>query len=565
MDEDLNENETLNEDGYTAFPAAKSPSTGAFGRFGTFFAKAFRKQKKKGRPFTKPPLEGDAQDPKSGDTFEDYTTGIGVNRSGMPKMPKVEVSRKRKYQDFESMDEYPEIGAALDIYADDATLVDDNTDFLKIQTEDRIVKEEIERFFDTIEMKRFLWDIARNVAKYGDCFCENIIDLNNTEAGIQRLKILNPNFVYRKEDQYGYLKGFMQEIPKKGYGDANALGGGGNSPFTGGGTLLNLDKNQIIHFRKRTSDQNFYPYGKSILAAGVRAWKSLKMMEDAMLIYRLQRAPERRAFYIETGNLPQTKVENFMERIKQKFKKEKFWNAQSGTIDERYNPLSADEDFFIPVRNGQGAKVEVLPGAQNLGDIDDVKYFRDKLLSALKIPKDYIVEQDSSPERKANLSQLDVKFAKSVMRLQRDIEIGIETLIRRHLKLREFPLSMMKNFKIQMIVPSDLFEKKRLEADEQKLRIVQAVKGLQLFPDNFIYKRYFDMTEYDIVELKEELKKASEEEQQAQQQMGGGMPGAPGAPGMPPGPGGMPPGGAPPEGPAQGGGPGGLGGAPPAA
>ena len=254
-----------------------------------------------------------------------------------------------------------------------------------------------------------------------------------------------------------------------------------------------------------------------------------------------------------------------MERIKQKFKKEKFWNAQSGTIDERYNPLSADEDFFIPVRNGQGAKVEVLPGAQNLGDIDDVKYFRDKLLSALKIPKDYIVEQDSSPERKANLSQLDVKFAKSVMRLQRDIEIGIETLIRRHLKLREFPLSMMKNFKIQMIVPSDLFEKKRLEADEQKLRIVQAVKGLQLFPDNFIYKRYFDMTEYDIVELKEELKKASEEEQQAQQQMGGGMPGAPGAPGMPPGPGGMPPGGAPPEGPAQGGGPGGLGGAPPAA
>ena len=463
------------------------------------------------------------------------------------------------------MDEYPEIGAALDIYADDATLVDDNTDFLKIQTEDRIVKEEIERFFDTIEMKRFLWDIARNVAKYGDCFCENIIDLNNTEAGIQRLKILNPNFVYRKEDQYGYLKGFMQEIPKKGYGDANALGGGGNSPFTGGGTLLNLDKNQIIHFRKRTSDQNFYPYGKSILAAGVRAWKSLKMMEDAMLIYRLQRAPERRAFYIETGNLPQTKVENFMERIKQKFKKEKFWNAQSGTIDERYNPLSADEDFFIPVRNGQGAKVEVLPGAQNLGDIDDVKYFRDKLLSALKIPKDYIVEQDSSPERKANLSQLDVKFAKSVMRLQRDIEIGIETLIRRHLKLREFPLSMMKNFKIQMIVPSDLFEKKRLEADEQKLRIVQAVKGLQLFPDNFIYKRYFDMTEYDIVELKEELKKASEEEQQAQQQMGGGMPGAPGAPGMPPGPGGMPPGGAPPEGPAQGGGPGGLGGAPPAA
>ena len=154
-----------------------------------------------------------------------------------------------------------------------------------------------------------------------------------------------------------------------------------------------------------------------------------------MLIYRLHRAPERRIFYIDTGNLPQTKVEMFMERIKAKFKKEKFFNNESGNADERYNPLSAEEDFFVPMKNGQGTKIETLPGAQNLGEIDDVRYFRDKVLASMKIPKDFIVEKDKSPERKANLSQLDAKFAKAVMRVQRDTEVCLETLIKRHLEL----------------------------------------------------------------------------------------------------------------------------------
>ena len=158
---------------------------------------------------------------------------------------------------------------------------------------------------------------------------------------------------------------------------------------------IELDKNQIIHFRLQTSDPYFYPYGRSIAAGSRSTFRSLKLMEDAMLIYRLQRAPERRIFYIDIGQMPTSKAEMYVERIKQKYKKEKYYDTSRNTINERYNPMSADEDFFVPVKGRQSStKIETLPGAQNLGDVDDVKYFRDKLLAALKIPKDYIVEKD---------------------------------------------------------------------------------------------------------------------------------------------------------------------------
>ena len=249
-----------------------------------------------------------------------------------------------------------------------------------------------------------------------------------------------------------------------------------------------------------------------------------------MLIYRLARAPERRVFYVDVGNMPATKVEMYMERLKQKFKKEKFWDSQTGNISERYNPLSTDEDFFVPTRPKGSTKIETLPGAQNLGETDDVKYFRDKLLAALKVPKDYIVEKDKSPERKANLSQLDIKFARAVTRVQREVEIGLTTLVKRHLTLRKIPIPTMKGLEINLCPPSDMFEKRRLELDEQKTRVVQAVKGLELFPDEWLYETYYQMSDDTISSMKEKMKKQLEEKAElmaAQDPMAGGM-------GMPP-------------------------------
>ena len=257
------------------------------------------------------------------------------------------------------------------------------------------------------------------------------------------------------------------------------------------------------------------------------------MMEDAMMIYRLSRAPERRIFYVDTGNLPTSKAEMYIERLKQKFNKEKYYNTNKGTVDARFNPMSMDEDFFVPSKNGKGTKIDTLPGATNLGEIEDVSYYRDKLLAALKVPKDYIVEKDSSPERKDNLSQLDVKFARTIQRVQVDIETGLENMAKRHLQLKEYPASLIKNLKIKLPEPSDMSAKRKLDIDEQKTRVIAAVQQLGLFSIDEIYREYYDMTPEEIKEMKAELEKQREEEaerMQEEQAMMGGMPGMEGAP-----------------------------------
>jgi len=503
MASEIDKNQNLNE----SFTNFKDPNytghlntaTGkSSGFFGKFFSTRGRKPKRGGR------LSGDTV--KAADIFSDIP-GIGISK-GMVHLPQIEYDKRKRYQDYEKMDEYPEIGAALDIYADDGTQKHLNGDILHISSDSKPVKLELENFIKNTNLKQYIWDIFRNVAKYGDCFVENIVDLNNPGAGIQRLKILNPNYITRVENQYGYLQKFMQEVPD------TRSGGGANDPnATGNGTgkYLELNKDQISHFRIHTSDPNFYPYGKSIVFPAINAWRSLKLMEDAMLIYRLARAPERRVFYVDTGNLPTSKVEMFMERLKQKFKKEKFFDPTSGKINERYNPLSTDEDFFVPVKGkGNGTKIETLPGAQNLGETDDVKYFRDKLLAALKVPQDFIVEKEQSPERKSNLSQLDIKFSRAVARLQREIESSLNLIIKRHLTLRKFDKNLINAVEVTLCPPSDLQEKRRLELDEMKTRVVQAVKGLELFTDDYIYSNYFQMNE-----VREEQMQEQAEQQEA--------------------------------------------------
>jgi hypothetical protein len=212
--------------------------------------------------------------------------------------------------------------------------------------------------------------------------------------------------------------------------------------------------------------------------------------------------------------MPATKAEMFMEKVKEKFKKEKYYNSNDGTVDSRYNPLSADEDFFVPTRGNQGTKIDTLPGAQNLGEVDDVRYFRDKLLAALKVPKDYIVEKDKSPERKANLSQLDAKFARVITRVQQQVEVGFEQIAKRHLALVGYPASLVKEVKIVLPDPSDTFTKRKMEIDEQKARVVQAVVGLGIFPKKTIYKEFYDMTDEEIQHTMNELEKEQDAAQE---------------------------------------------------
>ncbi len=521
MADELNKNGKLDESsiGYTKFGAGGpddrlGPYFYPTGRLGQFLARFFAT---KAAPFMH--KQGDQgptpQAHLAGDTVQnadvitpDRLPAVGALSRTSLQLPELERTRRERYKKFEEMDDYPEIGTAFDIYADDATQKNLRGSRWTIQSKEQLVVDEINTLFEVLNMDRHYWDIIRNTIKYGDCFMETIIDINNPRKGLQRMKVLNPNFIIRVENEYGYLTDFLQEIP-----DANDWTAYGSAASNMTGTAyITLDRNQIVHFRLRTSDPMYYPYGKSIAATAVRVFRSLKLMEDAMLIYRLARAPERRIFYIDVANMPATKAEMYMEKVKEKFKKEKYYDSNAGTIDARYNPLSADEDFFVPTRGNQGTKIETLPGAQNLGEVDDVRYFRDKLLASLKVPKDYIVEKDKSPERKANLSQLDAKFARVIGRVQQQVEIGLEQIAKRHMALVGYPASLIKELKIILPDPSDVFTKRKMEIDEQKARVIQAVVGTGLFPKSTIYKEFYEMTDQEIEHTLEELKKEKEEE-----------------------------------------------------
>lgn len=513
----VNENERVDEhSGYTSFGGASSRFTSWFypsGKLGRWLAsfsgsKAKPYVARQGEPGDTPmhPLGGDAVVKDDVVKSRGPAGTLGYMRGGMPHLPEQEVKRKQRYREFEKMDEYPEIGAAWDIMADDATQKDTRGNRWCIKSKSKILIDEVEQLFRTIKLDRFYWDIVRNTVKYGDCFIELVLDTSHPKLGFQRIKILNPNFIIRVENEYGYLTDFLQEIPSK--GDWDAFGGQADLMKTH--EYITLDKMQLVHFRLHTSDPVYYPYGRSTGALAMKMYKSLKMLEDAMIIYRLARAPERRIFYIDVGNLPASKSEMFIEKIKRKYKKEKFYNPGRKNIDERFNPISQTEDYFVPVRGDRGTKIETLKGAENLGEVDDVKYFRDKLLAALKVPKDYVVEKDQSPERKANLSQLDVKFARTVARIQRSVEIGLVTIARRHLQIKGWPAHLINELDIELPDPSDMFTKRKLDIDEQKARVVQAMIGTQLFSNEFIYKEYFDLTDWEIEELRKEIKEETQ-------------------------------------------------------
>lgn len=951
----------INE-GFTEFADTTSPWNNPMGRIGRFFKKFFSNGKYAGAEAraqdqyhdpTNPNLKG--RKPLHGDAIQSpdvIMASVGVKDRSYPILPRIEQERKKRYKEYEDMDGYPEIGSAFDIYADDCS--QENLDGSKwdVITDDELIREEVSNLFDSIELDNYLWDIVRNTVKYGDNFLELVVDTEDIKQGIQRIKILNPNFIFRVEDEFGYLDKFLQEIPKK--NDWTTYGAVG--PQLEEGQIIELDAGQIVHFRLITSDPSHVPYGKGIASNARATYKSLKMMEDAMLIYRLcltgdtrvqtdsgykyikdirkgdqvycfagpnnglvltpvtnswetglkpvfevkskhfklrgtdthpvlvldsetnevsyvpikdldpkkhsftyrksinnnqlkalfstrdlscklknpeifstkkihhkekvleefadkigvklssirnflygsqylnqdiafkvlknfdllctseldskfegfcsnqnfnvpeyvdeefarlfgfllgdgsvdvnrivfaegvypeqneyyaeilrkyfgncnrypckdrtysnyytnstlgaelmrslgfivgshnkripewafklpdhlkialvrgfcdadgttrqllknnwsseieicnlqlledikelwtsaglssghittrvrksrvgphgniipegsyhrlfvsdiplqpfeeihsvkpsgeelvydievahekhnfiangvvvhnSRAPERRIFYIDTGSLPATKAEQHLQRQMDKFKKSKLFNRSTGNIEESFNALAADEDFYIAVNGTKsGTKIETLPGADNLGEVDDVKYFRDKLLAALKIPKDYIVEKDQAPDRKANLSQLDVKFARVINRIQKSIERGLETIAKRHLMIKGFPLGRIEKVKVKLPAPSDMARKRQLDLDEQKARVVGAVKQLGIFPIEKIYKEYYQLNDHQIDEIKSTLKKEQKDPVFSTMGMAGGGMGMPGAP--MPGGGGIP-------------------------
>jgi len=260
---------------------------------------------------------------------------------------------------------------------------------------------------------------------------------------------------------------------------------------------------QIAHFRILGNDK-FAPYGTSVLDPARRIWRQLTLLEDAMMAYRIVRSPERKVFYVDVGNIPPQDVENFMQRFITSMKRNQVVDPDTGRVDLRYNPMSVEEDYYIPVRGGVKTQIESLPGGAFTGDIDDVKYLRDKMFSALKIPQSYLIRGDGGEEEKGALAQKDIRFARTVQRLQRSLISEMEKIATIHLYVLGYRGDDLINFKLKLNNPSKISELQELETWNTKFSVAsQATEGF--FSKRWIAENIFDVSEDEFLRNQREI------------------------------------------------------------
>jgi hypothetical protein len=385
---------------------------------------------------------------------------------------------------------------------------DDDGNSFKVFCSNEKIKKEVEFVLlhrQMLNLNRKSWIWFKNMVVFGDWFVELIINPDNPKEGIYKTVPLPPETMFRIETIKGRLLEYQQS--KEGP-DYQAIIKGPVSQQTDQDlqqtTAIRFAPNQIVHFKIGDDRKTFYPYGQSLIEPARGPAHSLRLMEDAMVIYRLTRAPERRVFYIDVGQLPPFKAEAFVERIKDQFRKRKIFNNKTAggasAVEERWQPPAQDEDLWMPTRPNSNSRIETLPGAQNLGEIDDAKYFRDKLFVSLNFPKNYFASEDVAITR-ISLSAQDVKFARLIERLQSSFEDGILEIAEKHLMLRGWPEEEYSDLKIKMTPPSDWRELSRSEVVTARYSNASTLKGSLLYSDYDILTKILKINDEEAKEM----------------------------------------------------------------
>lgn len=388
--------------------------------------------------------------------------------------------RMARYSDFQEMEYTPEIASALDIYSEETISPDDKGNVLHIYSENPTVNRLLnELFYDTLNVNFNLSSWARNMCKYGDFFLFNDV---SPDQGVINVYPIPVNEIEREE---GYDKGDPLAVRFRWLTQGNQV----------------LENWQVSHFRILGNDA-FLPYGSSVLEAARRIWRQLILVEDAMLVYRVVRSPDRRVFYIDVGNVPPEEIGNYMEQAQSTLKKSQVIDRQSGRVDLRYNPMSVDEDYFIPVRGGtSGTKIENLAGGANATAIEDVQYIQKKLFAALKIPKAYL-GYDEGLGAKATLSQEDIRFSRTIARIQRTIISELNKIAIIHLHSNGFEGSDLLDFELKLTNPSTIAQQQKLELYNTKFQIAQSAMGIPNLVDrSWVRKKVFMMTDEEISKI----------------------------------------------------------------
>ncbi len=394
-------------------------------------------------------------------------------------------SRVELFRDYDTMDMDPILASALDIYADECTSKNELGDIIAVQSSNDDIKQILNNlFYDILNIEFNLWSWTRSMVKYGDFYLRLHI---SPEYGVYMVEPLSSYYVTRIENAHLQNKNFVKFQV--------------NLPY--GNKIEDLENYQMAHFRL-LSDSNFLPYGKSMLEGARRVWKQLSLMEDAMLIHRIMRAPEKRIFKVDIGNIPPNEVDNHMERIIAQMKKTPYLDQQTGDYNLRFNLQNMVEDFFLPVRGGDsGTSIDNLPGLEWTGT-DDIEYLRNKMMAALKIPKAFL-GYDESLSGKATLAAEDIRFARTIQRVQRIIVSELNKIAVIHLYSQGYRDESLVDFSLQLTNPSTIFEKEKIDVWKSKVEVAKDMQEQKLFSKKWIYDNVFSMSDQDMINLQKQL------------------------------------------------------------
>ncbi len=386
--------------------------------------------------------------------------------------------RMARYSDFSEMEATPEINSALDIYSEECVSPDVEGQVLHIYSDNRMIKKILEElFYDVLNIDFNLVMWVRNLCKYGDFFLFNDI-----------------------HPEYGVINCFpipIAEIEREEGFDPDDPAAARFRWVTQGNRVL--ENWQVSHFRLLGNDA-FLPYGSSVLEGARRIWRQLILIEDAMLVYRVIRSPERRVFYIDVGNIPPENVADYLEQAQSSLKRNAVVNKTTGQVDLRYNPLSVDEDYFLPVRGGDtGTRIDTLAGGSNTTAIEDVEYIQKKLFAALKIPKAYL-GYDEDIGAKATLAQEDIRFSRTIQRIQKTIISELNKIAMIHLYTHGYSEEDLMQFELRLSNPSSIAQQQKLELIRTKFDISgSAPEGL--LDREWIRKNILDLNDDEIARI----------------------------------------------------------------
>ena len=457
-------------------------------------------------------------------------------------------NRIQRYFQYDQMDSDSEINAALDILAEFSTQTntENETPFdivFKDETtehEVKLLKKALQQWTKANKFNKRIFRIFRNALKYGDCFFvrdpETMKWLYIDNAKVDRIVVNESEgkkpeqYVIRDINPNLQRLSATQITPNQTYGGSGTTGGGtaaygqsyanagatnNMSGFAGGNgggrfyktmNAYNINAEHVIHMSMSDGLDNLFPFGQSVLEQVFKVYKQKELLEDAIIIYRVQRAPERRVFYIDVGNMPTHLAMQFVERVKNEINQRRIPSTSGGTnfIDATYNPMSINEDYFFPqTAEGRGSKVDTLPGGTNLGEIDDLRYFTNKLFRGLRIPSSYLPTGAEDGQQQYNDGRVgtayiqELRFNKYCARLQSMLAGSFDEEFKLWIKSKGYNIDNGM-FELKLNPPQNFAQYRQTEMDQARVNTFTAVAELPYMSKRFALKRYLGLSEEEM-------------------------------------------------------------------